>query len=76
VIGRGNQIPWRCRKISSTFQAATLGHVLIMGRRTFESLAAAARRTTIVISHPDYAPRLLLADSVDTPWPGPPREPG
>lgn len=68
VIGRGNQIPWRLPEDLKLFKAATLGHVLIMGRRTFESIGRPLPgRTTVVISrNPDRrAEGCLLADSVD-----------
>lgn len=68
VIGRGNQIPWRLPEDLKLFKAATLGHVLIMGRRTFESIGRPLPgRTTVVISrNPDWrAEGCLLADSVD-----------
>ena len=68
VIGRGNQIPWRLPEDLKLFKATTLGHVLIMGRRTFESIGRPLPgRTTVVISrNPDWrAEGCLLADSVD-----------
>lgn len=38
VIGRGNAIPWRLPEDLRRFKALTMGHPLIMGRRTFESI--------------------------------------
>jgi dihydrofolate reductase len=59
VIGRGNQIPWHLPEDFQWFKRTTMGHVLVMGRRTFESLGRALPgRTTLVLSrsgfrHPD-----------------------
>ncbi len=40
VIGRGNALPWRLPDDLRRFRALTTGHAVLMGRRTFESLAA------------------------------------
>lgn len=54
VIGAGNTIPWRVPEDLAYFKAATIGHPVIMGRRTWESLPAAFRplpgRTSIVLT--------------------------
>lgn len=39
VIGRGNALPWRLPDDLRRFKALTIGHTVLMGRRTFESLA-------------------------------------
>ena len=38
VIGRGNAIPWHIPGEQQRFKALTMGHTLIMGRKTFESI--------------------------------------
>ena len=38
VIGRDNDLPWRIREDLQHFKQLTLGHTLVMGRRTFISL--------------------------------------
>jgi dihydrofolate reductase len=38
VIGRGSQIPWRIPGEQKWFKEATLGHPILMGSRTFESI--------------------------------------
>jgi dihydrofolate reductase len=51
VIGNGNQLPWRLPADLKRFKALTMGHVLIMGRKTFDSIGRALPgRTTIVIT--------------------------
>jgi len=41
VIGRDNALPWRLPQDMRRFRAFTLGKPILMGRRTFESLARA-----------------------------------
>jgi len=51
VIGRDNALPWRLPEDLRHFKATTLGHVLIMGRRTFESIGRPLPgRVTIVVT--------------------------
>lgn len=38
VIGRDNQLPWELPEDLQHFKALTLGHPVIMGRKTWESL--------------------------------------
>ena len=59
VIGRGKEIPWHIPEDFKWFKETTMGHVLVMGRRTFESIGKALPgRETMVLtrgefSHPD-----------------------
>lgn len=54
VIGRGGDIPWRVPEDLGHFKGVTLGHTVVMGRRTWDSLPAAARplpgRRNVVLS--------------------------
>ncbi|ETW24885.1 dihydrofolate reductase [Mycobacterium gastri] len=54
VIGRGGDIPWRVPEDLGHFKRVTLGHTVVMGRRTWDSLPAAARplpgRRNVVLS--------------------------
>jgi dihydrofolate reductase len=51
VIGAGNTIPWRLPEDFKWFKELTMGHVLVMGRKTFESIGRALPgRETIVLS--------------------------
>jgi len=56
VIGAGNDIPWRIREDWARFKAITMGHVLIMGRKTYDSIGRPlSGRTTIVVTRdPDW----------------------
>jgi|SRR5262249_4713731 len=38
VIGKNNKIPWRLPGEQKWFKAITMGHVVLMGRKTFESI--------------------------------------
>jgi dihydrofolate reductase len=58
VIGADGAMPWRLSSDLRRFKALTLGHPVVMGRRTFESIGRPLPgRTNIVISRrPDFAP--------------------
>ena len=38
IIGRGNRMPWHISDDLKRFKALTLGHPVVMGRKTFESI--------------------------------------
>ncbi|HEX9941109.1 MAG TPA: dihydrofolate reductase [Thermoanaerobaculia bacterium] len=69
AIGIGNALPWRLPADQRYFKAKTMGHTLIMGRRTFESIGQRAlpgRRTIVVSRRQDYAPPgVEVAQSLD-----------
>ena len=51
VIGDGNKIPWHLPEDFKWFKQTTLGHALVMGRKTFESIGKPLPgRETIVLS--------------------------
>lgn len=51
VIGAGNDIPWRIGEDWARFKSLTTGHVLIMGRRTYDSIGRPLPgRTTVVLT--------------------------
>ena len=51
VIGAGNQIPWRLPEDFKWFKQMTTGHVIVMGRKTFESIGRPLpNRETIVLT--------------------------
>ncbi|WP_240492159.1 dihydrofolate reductase [Mycobacterium alsense] len=59
VIGRGGDIPWRVPEDLARFKQITMGHTVVMGRRTWESLPAQVRplpgRRNVVLSRrPDF----------------------
>ncbi|MFM2409040.1 MAG: dihydrofolate reductase [Pseudomonadota bacterium] len=68
TIGINNTLPWRCPEDLKHFKALTMGHHMIMGRKTFDSIGKPLPgRTTVVISR-DSALKIegcLVANSVD-----------
>ena len=51
VIGSGNDIPWRIPADWQRFKRLTMGQVLIMGRKTYDSIGRPLPgRTTIVVT--------------------------
>jgi dihydrofolate reductase len=51
VIGSGNRIPWHLPEDFKWFKAMTTGNVIVMGRKTFESIGRPLpNRTTVVLS--------------------------
>lgn len=56
VIGSGNQIPWHLPEDFKWFKATTTGHVIVMGRKTFESIGRPLpNRETIVLSRSAFS---------------------
>ncbi|MFD0358191.1 dihydrofolate reductase [Streptomyces sp. NPDC127110] len=70
VIGAGNTIPWRLPEDMAHFKATTLGHPVVMGRKTWDSLPPrfrplAGRRNIVVTRDPHWqAEGALRAGSV------------
>jgi dihydrofolate reductase len=58
VIGADNRLPWRLPEDLERFRALTMGHAVIMGRKTWESLPRAlpGRQNIVVTRQRDYAP--------------------
>ena len=56
VIGANNKLPWHLSSDLKRFKALTMGHHLIMGRKTFESIGKVLPgRTSVVVSrNPAY----------------------
>jgi len=50
VIGRGNQMPWKISADLQFFKRVTMGHPVIMGRKTWESIGRPlpGRRNSVV----------------------------
>ena len=67
VIGRGKEIPWHIPEDFKWFKETTMGHVLVMGRRTFESIGKALPgRETMVLTRGDFShPDVTVIRSLD-----------
>ena len=51
VIGRDNRLPWHLRSDFNRFRTITWGHVIIMGRKTYESIGKPLpKRISLVLS--------------------------
>lgn len=68
VIGRDNDLVWRDRDDLQRFKRLTMGHVLVMGRKCYDSIGRPLPgRTTIVVTRqPDWsADGVTVAHSLD-----------
>src|SRR5712672_2341277 len=55
VIGRGDKIPWHLPEDFKWFKKMTTGQVIVMGRKTFESIGKPLpNRETIVLSRTEF----------------------
>jgi dihydrofolate reductase len=54
VIGKGGKIPWHISEDLKRFKRLTTGHVVLMGRKTFESIGRSLpnRRNVVITSRP------------------------
>jgi dihydrofolate reductase len=71
VIGRDNQLPWRLPDDLAYFKRVTMGHPVVMGRRTWQSIGKPLPgRTNIVVTHdPGFrAPGCVVAHSLADAW--------
>lgn len=67
VIGNGPNIPWHLPEDFKFFKATTIGHIVVMGRTTFESIGRPLpKRETIVVSRSGYEyPGVRTVSSLD-----------
>ena len=70
VIGVDGGLPWHLPDELALFKELTLGHVLVMGRRTYEAVGRPlpGRTTVVVTRQPDWeaeAEGVLRAESVE-----------
>ena len=58
VIGRNNEVPWRLSTDLKRLKALSMGHHIVMGRKTFESVGRPLPgRTNLIITRQEgYAP--------------------
>lgn len=68
VIGADGRIPWHLPNELQLFKSVTMGHHIIMGRKTYESInrLLPGRSTVIVTRQKDYAvPGAKIAHTLD-----------
>ena len=74
VIGAGNKLPWHLPEDFKWFKQMTTGNVVVMGRKTFQSLGKPLpNRTTIVLTRStEPIPGVRTVSSLDQikPWQG------
>ena len=69
VIGRGNGLPWHLPDDLRRFKALTMGHALLMGRRTYDSIGRAlpGRRNLVLTRNPRWqAPGCERVGSIES----------
>lgn len=56
VIGRRGELPWHLRADLQRFKSLTMGHTIVMGRKTFESIGRLlpGRNTVVISRNTDY----------------------
>lgn len=67
VIGQNNRLPWHLPADLKHFKEVTLGHPIIMGRKTYESIGKPLpNRTNIILSRDSHfqAPGCIVVTSI------------
>lgn len=68
VIGKDNAMPWKIPGEQAYFKRVTMGHPIIMGRKTWESIGRPlpGRRSIVVTRNPGFdAPGAVVVSSLD-----------
>jgi dihydrofolate reductase len=57
VIGARNGMPWHLPEDFAYFKRTTMGHPMVMGRKTFDSIGRAlpGRRSIVITRRPDWS---------------------
>ncbi len=68
VIGKNNALPWRLSSDLKRFRCITMGHPIIMGRKTYESIGRPldGRKNIVITRNPEFRPDgVTVAGSID-----------
>ncbi|MDO8435201.1 MAG: dihydrofolate reductase [bacterium] len=69
VIGKDNKLPWHIPEDLKRFKELTLGHCIIMGRKTWESIGSKPlpKRTNIIVTRQQdfLAPGAVVVSNLD-----------
>jgi dihydrofolate reductase len=68
IIGREMDLPWHISADLKRFKALTMGHHIVMGRKTYESIGRLlpGRTTVIITRQSDYhIPGAIVVNSID-----------
>lgn len=71
VIGRDNALPWRLPADLAHFKKVTMGHPIVMGRRTYESIGGPlpGRKNIVVTRNAAFqAPGCTVVPSLEAAW--------
>lgn len=66
VIGQGGKLPWHIPEDLKRFRSITMGHTVIMGRKTYESIGRplSDRKSIIITRQSDFqAPGCVIVNS-------------
>jgi dihydrofolate reductase len=67
-IGKDNRLPWHLQMDIKRFKSLTMGHHIVMGRKTFESIGKLlpGRTMVVVTRNPKYQPiGCIIAKSIE-----------
>src|SRR6202795_3546286 len=71
VIGQNNKIPWRLPGEQRWFKEVTIGHPILMGRKTFESIGKPlSGRRNLVVTRTGHFPRVAFIRDLEAFDPG------
>ncbi|HKY06297.1 MAG TPA: dihydrofolate reductase [Blastocatellia bacterium] len=67
-IGRDNGLPWRLSSDLKRFRELTMGHAIVVGRKTYESIGRPlpGRFMIVVTRNPGYDPRGCMPENCQT----------
>lgn len=68
VIGRDNDLPWHLPDDLNRFKSLTMGHPIVMGRKTYDSIGRPlpGRRSVVLTRSSEYAPEgVTVVGSLD-----------
>ncbi len=68
VIGRNNALPWRLSPDLKRFRRITMGHPIIMGRKTYQSIGRPldGRKNIVITRNREFRPEgVSVAGSID-----------
>jgi dihydrofolate reductase len=67
-IGKDNKLPWKLKDDQKRFKRLTMGHYIIMGRKTYESIGKPlpGRQSIIITKNQSYYPQgCLISNSIE-----------
>jgi len=68
VIGVNNSLPWHLPADLKHFKSLTMGHHIVMGRKTYESIGKPlpGRTSVVVTRNPEYSlPNVIVVNSLE-----------